>query len=93
MKIRIAFLFLFLCGIINTAFAQFNFKPNYGLAQKQAPTELPKSKAPVPQTVRLKKQDLKGTLRYDKDDQYIIASGWELTDGNKTVAQPIMDNT
>jgi len=93
MKIKIVLSIIISCGLISSVFGQFNFKPNYGLAQKQAQSELPQSKALVPQTIRLKKQNIKGNLQYDNDGQYIIASGWELTEGNKTISQPILDNT
>jgi hypothetical protein len=88
------FFTVFIClGLVSSAVAQFNFKPNFGMAQRQLQTELPQSKAPIPQTVRLKKQNIKASLRYDKDGQYIIASGWEMIDGDKTVSQPILDNS
>jgi hypothetical protein len=92
MKNKIIFSVIISFGLVSAGFAQFSLRPNHGLAQKQDLSELPQSKAPIPQTVRLKKQDIKGTLQYDKDEQYIITSGWEMIEENKTVSQPILDN-
>lgn len=92
MKSKTAILIIVFCWVYNSVSGQFNFKPNYGLAERQAPSDLPKSKAPVPQTKRVPKQNIKGSLVYDRDWQYVIASGWELIDGNKTISQPILDS-
>lgn len=58
-------------------------KLNFGISSRQPESEWPKSKAPVPTSVRKAYQYIPGQLKESEDGNLILAKGWEMIEGHK----------
>lgn len=65
---------------------QAQSKLNFGLTQSQDSLTLLKSNAPVIVPVRKSKVNIACTFKPDKDNEYIISSGWEMLKADKAAA-------
>lgn len=56
---------------------------NFGISSRQPESEWPKSKAPVPASVRKAYQYIPGELKENEEGNFLLSKGWEMIEGYK----------
>ncbi len=73
--------FLTVIVLYQSGFSQ-NYKLNFGLQQPQDPSTLPVSKAKAQMSVRKAKTSVQPALQQVGDNEFILASGWEMAEAD-----------
>lgn len=85
-KQLILIFFLFVVATFITPHSMAQGRLNFGLSQPQEKSTLPKSKVPFQIAVRKAKATIPGTLKAEKDGEFVLVSGWEMLESEKVAA-------
>jgi hypothetical protein len=74
------------CLVIASIIVHAQYKPNFGLTQKQPDNTLPVGISKPEIAIRKTKHIPVTLLHKNKQNDYILKNGWEMTDGNTVIA-------